>query len=184
MADGKIYITISDTRGGSGVGLSNGIVAPKSSEKSGGASAFNDLSSFVVHKVLSDTVSIVNNAANDVLDNIGTFTGSYILQTAVNIARQATATAVKTTTTIVGTALSGMNIGSVGGPVGMGVGAAIGVVLGGASVVVESLYESTISIGKSVATTSLSFIRNNYQLRQTRDRLGLGTTTSNSRTGE
>lgn len=74
MADGKIYITISDTRGGSGAGVGN--EADKQQEK-GKDSA---LGKYIWHRFYNFVESQAKQYVNYTVSNIGNFTGDYTTQ--------------------------------------------------------------------------------------------------------
>ena len=73
MADGKIYITISDTRGGSGAGVSN------DADSSAGAGQ-KTLGDFAKHKFFHLIESESKQFVNYSVGNIGNFTGNYQAQ--------------------------------------------------------------------------------------------------------
>lgn len=86
MADtGKIYITISDTRGGSGNGVSNSSDTGYQSGSSGAASSSGS-SSESAFKIIAKTqfANFVINQTKSVvayaIGNIGNFTGDYVAQ--------------------------------------------------------------------------------------------------------
>lgn len=85
MADGKIYITISDTRGGSGAGVSN----DADTEASGSKKSLKD---FAEHKFFHLIENEAKQYVNYSIGNIGNFTGNYQAQrdteAAVNVVNE------------------------------------------------------------------------------------------------
>lgn len=75
MADGKIYITISDSRRGSGSGVSND--ADNTEEKE------NPLSKYARHRFFNFAEGQAKQFVNYTVGNIGNFTGNYIEQSEV-----------------------------------------------------------------------------------------------------
>lgn len=73
MADGKIYITISDTRGGSGAGVNNEADSEPQKRES-------ELSKFIWHKFRNTLDSQIKQNINYTVGNIGNFTGNYTAQ--------------------------------------------------------------------------------------------------------
>lgn len=73
MADGKIYITISDTRGGSGAGVSN-------DADTGGSDKNQTIADFAKHKFFHLIESEARTFVNYSIGNIGNFTGNYQMQ--------------------------------------------------------------------------------------------------------
>ena len=76
MADGKIYITISDTRGGSGAGVSNEAdkAVRETKEKS------STLGAFAQHSFFNFIEGQAKQFVNYSINNIGNFTGNYQAQ--------------------------------------------------------------------------------------------------------
>ena len=151
----KLYITISDERGGDG---------PTPTPQPGGAKEkdSNALGRYVEHQMFHLVKRQATQAVNFAISNIGNFTGDYIAQRKVNVAKQA---------------ISGvMQVGEAtlaGAGVGGWVGAIVGFVLGGLSLVADSVYGEMQNQTNNAIT--------NLEIAQLRDRAGLNTVYDGSR---
>ena len=165
MADGKIYITISDTRGGSGAGVSNEADTGVAESKQGGSK----LGNFIWHRFYNTVESQAKQYINYTIGNIGNFTGSYSAQRDAEEGLRITNLLVSTVSSSI-TAFVAFG----GGPQG-GVAAAIA---------------ATISIGSEAINFAYREKSESFQNRKTnrnielmRRRLGLEGLTDGSRTG-
>lgn len=161
MADNKskLYITISDERGGGTptpgpTGTDDG--GKKEQEKSGMLGRYAEHEMF--HLVKNTALKTVNYT----LGNIGNFTGDYITQRKVNYAKGVISNIMKVGQATISGAM-------MGGPVG----ALIGFGIGTANIVVDSVFEF---ISNTVETA-----KQNYEIDQLRIRAGLNTTYDGSR---
>ena len=171
MADGKIYITISDKRLDSGTGTSSVSSGRGSSGSSGGSRSiagssddkdfYELLGRYAEHQLFHSFKSLVTQSVNFSLNNIGNFTGDYITQRQVNVLRQAASGVVS-----VGlSTIAGARFGPAGALVGFGVG-------------MTSLVAGTIFEHKA---TQVEVAKTNYSIAQLRDRVGLNTIYEGSR---
>ena len=156
MAEGKLYITITDDRGDGG-----GTPTPKpdgAKEKK-----INDdaIGRYVEHELYHLVKSQATQFVNFSLVNIVNFTGDYITQRRVNETKQA---------------ISGiMNIGmtTLAGAKYGGYGAVIGFAIGVISQLSGSVYDVSLSIVENNKT--------NYEIAQLRELAGLNSTRDGSR---
>ena len=157
MADkNKLYITITDERQGDGETPTK---QPEGTKKDKDGSALGRYAEHqMFHLIKQQATQMVNFSIN----NIGNFTGDYIAQRKVSVAKQA---------------ISGvMQVGEAtlaGAGVGGWVGAIVGFVLGGISLVTSSVYGEMQNRTNNAIT--------NLEIAQLRDRAGLNTTHDGSR---
>lgn len=159
MADGKIYITISDTRGGSGAGVSNDADSRQEKDKEGA------LSKFVQHKFFNMIQSESKHIMNYAVGNIGNFTGNYQAQRDTEMV------------------LSHVNY-----LINLGVAAYTGAKLtgswiGAAVAVGVTVTQSVINIGLESYSNYFQNKKTNNEIKIMRERLGLEGLTDGSRTG-
>lgn len=156
MADGKIYITISDTRGGSGAGVSNDTDNKEQKQQT--------LDQLIKHNFFNFLDSQAKQAINYSIGNIGNFTGNYQAQR--NAEQQLAAVNFL------------INLGSAiytGFKTGGGPGAAIA-----AAVTIGS---QTINMAYSYRSESFENKKINRNIDMMRKRLGIEGLTDGSRTG-
>ena len=170
MADGKIYITISDKRldgGTSGtpsVATGRGGFGSSGGGHHGGGSDkdfYELLGRYAEHQLFHSFKSLATQTVNFSLNNIGNFTGDYITQRQVNVLRQTASN----TVSIGLSTIAGARFGPVGALVGFGVG-------------MTSLIAGTIFEHKA---TQVEVAKTNYSIAQLRDRVGLNTIYDGSR---
>lgn len=171
MADGKIYITISDSRGGSGNGLEP-VATPEKLKEPNENNAGVELSRYLMHRMLNYTEQQLVSFANEAISSIGDFTGNYILQGHINTAKQALNHLVSDVNRIGSAA-------TIGAQYGGGYGAAIAA----AAEAVRIGFESTVGQIKYDIKEALRYNALKYQSEQERIRLGLGSINNGSRTG-
>ena len=151
----KLYITISDERGGDGP---TPMPQPEGAKKKDS----NALGRYAEHQMFHLIKQQATQAVNYAIANIGDLTGDYIAQRKVNVAKQA---------------ISGvMQVGEAtlaGAGVGGWVGAIIGFVVGGISLVTSSVYNE-IEARKNNRIANL-------EIAQLRDRAGLNAVYDGSR---
>lgn len=154
---GKLYITISDERGGGGG--STPIPKPSDGSKKDNGDI---LGRYVEHEMFHLAKAQVTKAVNFAIGNVGNFTGDYITQNKINNMRSS---------------LSGfMNIGMAtiaGAKVGGWVGALVGFTIGTISEVSSGVYDTIAKSNENAKT--------NYEIAQLRDRAGLNTLLDGSR---
>ena len=155
MADGKIYITISDTRGGSGAGVGEEAETQDKKNKSG-------MQQFM--KVFGFVEGQAKQFLNYSVANIGNFTGNYQSQREV----QAALNAVNFT----------INLGT-----SIFVGAKTGGVPGAIIAGVLSIASKAIEFGYREYSESFENRKVNRNIDMMRNRLGLQGLTDGSRTG-
>lgn len=155
-ADGKIYITISDTRTGEG----GGDKEPK--EKKPRRTQEEILRDFAKHQFFNFIENEAKQMVNYSLSNIGNFTGDYNAQRQVNFARSA----INVATGLVTSAYMGF---AVGGPVGALIGAGI------------SAASQVINFGLQLNSESIEIKKQNYNIQQLRQLSGLDGLTNGSR---
>lgn len=155
MADGKIYITISETRGGGANPHPTPIPGENREDK-------NMLGDFIQHRFFNLVENQAKQAVNYTISNIGNFTGDYITQTHVSDAIRIMS----------GLASIGMSAWA-GFRVGGGVGAlvAIGVDVAG----------KVITAGEQIYAGYVQNVRQNKAIAQLRSRAGLNDTHNGSR---
>lgn len=170
MADGKIYITISDTRGGSN-DVATADAEAKSVANNNGKTA---LGLMAFNKFISLAESQANQYVNYTVGNIGNFTGSYQAQKDAELLLKAINFTTNLGISTVGsfvqfTALSGGNA-MVGG--------------------IAAAITATIMIGSEIATNvyrenteAFNMRRTNRNIALMRERLGLEGLTNGSRSG-
>jgi hypothetical protein len=156
MAEGKLYITITDDRGDGG-----GTPTPKPDGAKEKKSNDDTIGRYIEHEMFHLVKSQATQFVNFSLGNIGNFTGDYITQRRVNETKQA---------------ISGlMNIGMTTiagakyGPYGAIAGFAIGVI----SQMTGSVYD--------VISSTVENSKTNYELAQLRELSGLNSTKDGSR---
>lgn len=159
MADGKIYITISDTRkGGSG-----DIPSPEAEEKKKKEKE-NPLAKFAQHKFFNFIESQTKQAVNYTINNIGNFTGDYVKQQHI----QDTMNIANSLISIGSAAAAGLTY-SGGSIYGALIGAGIAVISQG------------INYGQQYAAGYQENARQNRDVAQLRTRAGLNSTNNGSR---
>lgn len=157
MADGKIYITISDTRGGSGAGVSNDADTESNKDKE------SSLKKYVAHKARNFIESEAKVLVNYTIGNYGNFTGDYLTQSELSQAMSGINFGIE-----LGTAIS---MGAKGGWVGVLVAiATFGTVKG-------------IQFGLQERSEKFQQARTNRNISIMRDRLGMNGLTNGSRSG-
>lgn len=160
MADGKIYITISDTRGGSGVGQSPDTQPEKEDESKTGM-----LGKYIRHKFFNIIESQAKQAINYTVSNIGNFTGNYQAQRNAEQSLNALNYLIS-----MGTAFYSVTK-STGSPVAGGI--AVAAMVG----------TSIISAGYKEYTEWFQNKKDNRNIEMMRNRLGIQGLTDGSRTG-
>ena len=111
--DGKIYITISDTRGGKGGSGTGEVPVKKEKEKE----EKHPLRDFAEYKFFSFVESQARQSINYTLNNIGNFTGDYVTQQHVSDAMNI----ISALTNIGMAAIAGSKYGPVGAVIGAGI---------------------------------------------------------------
>lgn len=155
MADGKIYITISDTRGGG--------TKPQPTPVPGGSREDNNmLSNFIQHRFFNLVESQAKQAVNYAISNIGNFEGDYINQTHVS-------DAVRMMNGLASIGMSAWAGLRVGGPIGAVVGAGI------------DIAGKVITAGEQIYAGYVQNVRQNKAITQLRSRAGLNDTHNGSR---
>lgn len=158
----KLYISISDDRGN---GNRNTPTASSSSaNKNGKKEKENEnlLGRYVEHELFHLVKKNTMQAVNYSLANIGNFTGDYISQRRVNELKQA----VTGFTSIGMSTLAGAQVGGI-------VGAVVGFAAGTASLVVDTVYDNI--------TNKAEYAKQNYNIAQLKDRVGLNSIYDGSR---
>ena len=151
----KLYITISDNRGGS---PDTPTPKPQSAEKK---QEDDTLGRYIEHEMFHLAKSQMTQAVSFALGNIGNFTGEYIVQRKVNALRQFASGIMN-----IGTAtLAGAKYGAPG--------AVIGFVVGTVSQLSSGVFERI--------QTSAEYAKTNYDIAQLRDKVGLNTVYDGSR---
>ncbi len=161
MADGKIYITISDTRGGSGAGVSNDADSGGKNQKS--------IGKFFYHKFTSLVESEAKQIINYTVGNIGNFTGNYQAQRDIQVAVNIVSDVINIGTSAVGAFVA------FGGQATGGIAAAI--------VVSTALVSKGFSTGMEIYKDSFENKKTNRNIEYMRLRLGLEGLIDGSRTG-
>lgn len=155
--DGKIYITISDTRGGKGAGVSND--SDKKSDKKE-----NTALKFARHKFFNFVENEARTIANYSISNIGNFTGDYMAQYEIQASIEMISFAVDL----------GM-AAATGAKIGGGIGAAVAVGV--------ELTAKGISKALSINSEIFEYKKINRNIDIMRERLGLEGLTNGGRTG-
>lgn len=156
MAGGKLYITISDERGGG-----SGTPTPKPDGAKDKKINDDAIGRYVEHEMFHLVKNQATQFVNFSLNNIGNFTGDYIAQRQVNATKQA---------------ISGlMNIGmaTIAGAKYGGYGAIVGFAVGVISQLSSSVYD--------VVLNNVEVQNINYEINQLRQLAGLNTTKDGSR---
>lgn len=171
MADGKIYITISDTRGGSNGGeqlnsSSNPSSVVQTAQSKKGTS---DITKILALKAFDTAIGIANQAASYSIGNIGNFTGNYQQQRDI----QSNLTIVNTVVGYGETAVSGFMMGG-GGISGAIVAAVMVTAKAGTDLFNKFLEIQADQINNRKINRNIEFMRN---------RLGLEGLTNGSRSG-
>ena len=156
MSDGKIYITISDSRGGSGVGVSNAADTEKDKKSTVGQ--------YLQHRFFNFIQGQASQFVNYSINNIGNFTGDY--QTQRNV--QTMMSAVNFFINTFSEAITGAQAGGVAGA------------LAGITIAVGS---QVINFGYSELSEQFQNRKVNRNIDMMRKRLGLEGLTDGSRTG-
>lgn len=164
MSDGKIYITISDTRGGSGAGVSN----PSDTEAST-KNGESTLGKFIAHKTRNLIEGEARTFVNYTIGNIGNFTGDYTVQSEM----QAAMSAINFFTELGSAIATGAKMG--GGGWGSLIGAAVAVT--SFSVV------KGVNFGLQEKSEKFQQAKTNRNLSIMRERLGMEGLTNGSRSG-
>ena len=161
---GKIYITISDTRGGSGAGVGNETDTNITQSKQG-----SKLGSFIWHRFYNAVESQAKQYVNYTIGNIGNFTGNYSAQRnaeeGIKIANMLMSLGSSTVNAFV----------SFGGGVQGGVAAAV--------VASISIGSEAMNIYYREKSESFQNRKTNRNIEMMRRRLGLEGLTDGSRTG-
>lgn len=160
MADsGKIYITISDTRNGSGGGRTpDGPQEPNEEKR-------NPLASYARHRFYNFIESQAKQAVNYTIGNIGNFTGNYQVQRDM----EQTMAAVNWLISTASAAYTGFKV--TGSPIGAAVAVAI------------SVGSGLINAGYREYAENFQNRKDNRNIEMMRNRLGLQGLTDGSRTG-
>lgn len=160
--DGKIYITISDTRGGSGVGVSNDSDTQASNNES-------TLKKYVAHKVRNLIEGEARTFVNYTIGNYGNFTGDYVAQSEMQGAMNAVNFFIE-----LGSAVStGIKMG------GGGIGSAIGAIV---AITSFSIVKG-VNFGLQEYSEKFQQTKTNRNLSIMRERLGMEGLTNGSRSG-
>lgn len=170
MADGKIYITISDTRGGSTGGeqlnsSSNPAIQQQTTKKSGSS----DLQKILALKAFDAAVGIAEQSVNYTISNIGNFTGNYQAQ-------RDTQVAMSMLSEIIGVGETAASAYMMGG------GGVSGAVVAAVAVTIQTgmkIYNKVLEIN----TEKFENRRINRNIEYMRNRLGLEGLTNGSRSG-
>ena len=157
MADGKIYITISDTRGGSGAGVGEGAGTQNDRKE-------NAVGKYVQHRFFNFIESQAKQAVNYTISNIGNFTGNYQAQR-------------DTEELLKGVSIA-INIGA-SIAAGAKMGGWVGAIIGG----IISIGSEAISFGYRERSEQFQNKKTNRNIEMMRRRLGLEGLTDGSRTG-
>lgn len=155
MNDGKIYITISDSRTGEVIKDTNISVAKKEDKEE---KLFRD---YVKHEFFNLIEKEARQMVNYSLGNIGNFTGDYNAQRAVNFGLS--------TTSVIRSIGMGALVGAKYGPWGAVI---------GAGVVAAS---QVVNFGFQLHSQNLEIRKQNYNVRQLRQLSGLDGLTNGSR---
>lgn len=158
--DGKIYITISDTRNGSGGGVSPDVPNQPQSDKDKGS----NLADFAKHKFFNFIQSEAKQFVNFSVNNIGNFTGNYQAQRDAQANLEAAGFLINLGTSI-----------AAGAKMGGGWGALIAGTI--------TIASKAISIGYSAYADDFNNRKINRNMEYMRMRLGLDGLTDGSRTG-
>lgn len=161
MADGKIYITISDARTGEVIKDTNITVGKDPKKEKEKESEESLLRRYAEHELFHLVKNTVAQTVNFQISNIGNFTGDYITQRRVNEIKQG----VSGLMSIAMATYAGAKFG----PVGAGIGLAIGT----ASMISSSVF--------NVISTNDQTAKTNFNVSQLRERVGLSSTYDGSR---
>jgi len=160
MADGKIYITISDSRKSGGLdGIK--LTDDKGNEAKDNSSA---LGKYATHHFFNFIEGEAKTMVNYTLGNIGNFTGDYTKQSSINNSLSA----LNMLKSIATSAVSGFTI-SGGNPIGAII---------GASIAVASM---ATNYGLQEKTNNLMLARQNYDINLLREKSGLNGTINGGR---
>lgn len=164
MADtGKIYITISDTRGGSGSGRTPDVPnsQPNQDEEEQKTGMLNQ---YVRHRFFNFVEAQAKQAVNYAVGNIGNFTGNYQRQEDAQRSMEN-----------ISTAINIVNSVYVGAKAGGAVGAVVSFAISLGSVLINSAYR--------IHSEQFQNRKDNRNIEMMRNRLGLQGLTDGSRTG-
>jgi len=122
MSDGKIYITISDTRGGGGgvAPTPQPQVTPSTPETGKSEGQAGVILRYAEHQFFNFVKSQTTKLINAGISNIGNYTGNYALQDDVNLM-------MSSLSSLRGIGVSVIAGAKIGGPVGAAVGATFGI---------------------------------------------------------
>lgn len=153
----KLYITISDKRGDG-----NSIPTPSSSSDNKDKNdKDNLLKRYAEHEMFHLVKGTAIKSVNYAISNIGNFTGDYIRQREVNVSKQM----ISNVMSIGMSTLAGAKYGPVG--------AIVGFVAGVSSIAIGSVFEDI--------SNRAEITKNNFDISQLRDRVGLNTIYDGSR---
>lgn len=158
MSDGKIYITISDTRNGSGGGVSPDTQGEQSQDKD------SAVGKYLQHRFFNFVEGQAKQFVNYTVSNIGNFTGSYETQRDIQAVMESASFLINLGTSIA----SGAKMGGVWGAVIAG------------SIAVGS---KAINFGYQEYSEQFQNRKINRNIDMMRRRLGLEGLTDGSRTG-
>ena len=159
MADGKIYITISDTRGGSGTGVNNEADTVNESSKKE-----NAVAQYARHRFFNFVESQAKQYVNYTVSNIGNFTGDYTAQRNIEEAMTVGGMLLNLGTSVIAGA-------KMGGPYGAIIAATI------------TVGSKLIEFGYREKSEQFQNRKTNRNIDMMRNRLGLQGLTDSSRTG-
>jgi len=149
MKDGKIYIVVTDDPSG-------GQGTPPESKPKKKKDSKEILAHWARDKVISETKQLINTAVNFQINNIGNFTGNYLVQ--ANI--QETISAARSIAGI-GTAAAAGFVATAGNPLGAVIGASI------------AILNTGISYGQQIYLQSVQQAKADRELAILRERSGL-----------
>ena len=156
MADGKIYIIISDERSGNGNGTTTKETTKEKEDK--------DRNLWLEHEMLHFLKQQAQTMLNYAVSNIGNFQGDYQTQREIQQALSVGGILVNVgMAALVGLKMTG------GNPIGAAVGAGI------------SIASQSINYGLGELTASVQFKKTNYEIERMRDISGLNGLTNGSR---
>jgi hypothetical protein len=158
--DGKIYITISDTRGGKGGPGTNPNISPDGKKEK---EEKNPLGEYAKHQFFSLVKSQATQAVNYSLGNIGNFTGNYVSQMHVQDSKQVLSNFISLGMAFVG------GTQATGSPVGGAI--AVGIAIAG----------QTFNTLGQLYTGYIENTKQNNAIAQLRTRAGLNSTNNGSR---
>ena len=160
----KLYITISDSRGKGGKGTPTKKDEEEKINQEEEEQGNSLIGRYAEHELFHIVKKNITQAVNYSLSNVGNFTGDYITQRKVNENKQFVSGVVN----LGMSAFAGFK--STGGS---WVGAAIGFVVGASSLVAESVYDNI--------TTRAEYSKQNYNITQLRNKVGLNAIYDGSR---